>query len=104
MPGKGDLMRAVDRPTQATAQLPDLASMAGKRGQRRSAERQRRWRSRQRQGAAVLRIEVTNYFRLITALLHAGWLSEHQSADRRQVEAAVSAAINGLADWTSKKV
>ena len=70
----------------------------------RATARQRRYRERLRNGSAVLRVRVADYFGLIGVLMDAGWLAEHESEDRQQVECAVSSALNDLAAWGRKKV
>jgi hypothetical protein len=65
-------------------------------------DRVRRYRQRQRHGGAVLQITVADYFALCGVLIDAGWLSESEALDRRQVEAAVGAALGELASWRAK--
>jgi hypothetical protein len=65
-------------------------------------DRVRRYRLRQRNGGAVLRITVADYFALCGVLIDAGWLSADEALDRRQVEAAVGSALGELASWRAK--
>ena len=65
--------------------------------------RQRRWRQRQRKGAAVLPVAVPDYFALVAALVDDGWLRECESEDRLQVAAAAAAALAEYAAWKAKK-
>jgi hypothetical protein len=65
-------------------------------------DRQRRYRQRQRNGAAVLQIQVPDYFALCAVLMDAGWLTESEALDRRQVEHKVGAALAELASWRAK--
>jgi hypothetical protein len=53
-----------------------------------AAARQRRWRARQRKGAAVLHVEIPDYCGLVGQLLDIGGLAECESEDRRQIEIA----------------
>jgi hypothetical protein len=65
----------------------------------RATARQRRYRDRLRNGSAVLRVRVADYFALVGVLMDMGWLSEHASENRQNVEEAVAAALNDLAAW-----
>jgi hypothetical protein len=65
-------------------------------------DRVRRYRQRQRNGGAVLQIQVADYNALCAVLIDAEWLTEAEALDRRQVEAKVSAALAELAVWGAK--
>jgi hypothetical protein len=66
-------------------------------------ERVRRYRRRQRTGAAVLRVNIIDYHALVGVLIDAGWLLEAEALDRHQVEAAVSQALAEMAGWHRKR-
>jgi hypothetical protein len=54
---------------------------------RRAAERQRQWRARQRNGAAVYLVPADHA--VLNMLIDLGWLGENESADRREVGKAI---------------
>lgn len=62
-----------------------------------AARRQRAYRRRQRDGQIVIEIAVREHD-LAQALSAAGWLSEKQCLDRREVAHAIEIM---LADWAS---
>jgi hypothetical protein len=62
------------------------------------ADRQRLYKRRQRQGEAVLLLDV-HYYDLVEALLTSGRLTEEEALDRRQV---ARAAGDVLADWIAR--
>jgi hypothetical protein len=78
-------------------------STAGDRCRALRRARVRRYRRRQADGAAVLRVEISDYHGLVDVLITSGWLLETEALDRRQVEAAVSQALAELADWHQKR-
>ena len=59
------------------------------------ADRQRRWRNRQRDGLAVFQIEAS-VFALADALVDAGWLQAWDCDDRAAIAAALDRAIQHL--------
>ena len=61
--------------------------------------RQRAYERRQRDGAAVLRVECPNYLALVETLLTAKYISEADAVDRRKVEAAAGLV---LLDWIAR--
>jgi hypothetical protein len=65
--------------------------------------RVRRYRQRQRNGGAVLRVEVADYFGLLEALIDAGLISEAESADRRLVEITIGEELTDLALWHKER-
>lgn len=69
-----------------------------------ASARVRRYRKRQRNGGAVLRVEVADYFAVVGVLLDAGWLEPQAALDRRHVETALSMAVAEMASWQRSKV
>ena len=62
---------------------------------RSAAARQRRYRRRQHCGEIILEVAVKEDD-IVTALSGAGWLSERQALDRREIAHAIEVM---LADW-----
>jgi hypothetical protein len=79
-----------------------MSSVAARRAALRR-ERVRRYRRRQHTGAAVLRVEITDYHALVGVLINSGWLVEAEALDRHQVEAAVSQALTEMAGWHRRR-
>ena len=80
-----------------SAPLPAAARQLTPERRRLNRERQRRWQRRQRNGAAILRIEILDYYGLVGELIDLGWLLEAESDDRRHVERACAAVLSELA-------
>ncbi len=68
-----------------------------------AAQRQRRWRARQRTGGAVLQVAIADYYALVGVLIDSDWISAEQALDRGEVEKAVAAALDELAQWGRRK-
>ena len=65
--------------------------------QRLRASRQARWRQRQRCGAAVIAVEVKDYYKLVDALIVTGAVSTGDALDRQKVTVALGEM---LAAWS----
>src|SRR5262249_55591318 len=60
-------------------------------------ERKKRYLRRQANGAAVLKVDVSDYNALVAMLIDTGWLREVEALDRHQVEIAVAALLGDAA-------
>jgi hypothetical protein len=74
-------------------------SPPARRAERRSQDtaRKRRYRQRQKTGAAVLPVPTADLNRLIATVLDLGWLPVQKSEDRREIAKAVGALLDDLA-------
>jgi hypothetical protein len=57
------------------------------------AQRKRAYRSRQRDGRIILRVEAKGY-ELTTALIESGFVSEAEALDRRKIECAAAVVLD----------
>jgi hypothetical protein len=64
-----------------------------------AAERNRRYRARQRAGRSVVAVEVADPFGLVDTLIDRGLLSEKHCEDRSQLAAAAGRALD---EWVKK--
>ena len=79
---------AARRAATDTGTVPSLLPSPG-------AARQKAWRARRRNGAAVYPVQADTS--ALNFLIDLGWLSENKSADRREVGRAIAALIEDAA-------
>lgn len=65
--------------------------------QRLRAKRQARWRQRQRHDTACLTIEISNYHRVVDALIGSGAIGDREALDRAEVARTIAGM---LAAWS----
>lgn len=64
-----------------------------------AAERNRRYRQRQREGRSVIGVEIIDPFGLVDALIESGLLSERNCEDKSKIAAATGRVLE---DWARK--